>query len=40
VRYDGYPPPMDTNEQNQNARLLTSVNVSDNCETKDPCKGQ
>ena len=34
VRYDSYPLPMDINEQNPNARILTSVNVTDGCETK------
>ncbi|OWA50214.1 hypothetical protein BV898_14739 [Hypsibius exemplaris] len=30
---------MDNNEQNLHARILTSVNVTDGCQTKDPCRG-
>ncbi|XP_055343968.1 neural-cadherin-like isoform X2 [Paramacrobiotus metropolitanus] len=39
VRYDGESLPMDHNEQSNRARILTAVNVTDNCESKDPCKG-
>ena len=39
VRYDGFPLPMDMEEQNINARILTSVNVTEGCFSEDPCKG-